>query len=98
MRLFIHHAGSICASQPVNCILTLSSLALVNKSCIKMTSVTVCYSDILKVHSMSPIRRTKWHALSTTVIFIHQVSSVGCMYSACIVFQHIKLHSIIYAR
>ncbi len=52
-----------------------------------MTSVTVCYSDILKVHGMGPIRRTKWHALLTTVIFMHQVSSIGCIRSAWIVFQ-----------
>lgn len=59
-----------------------------------MTSVTVCYSDILKVHGMGPIRRTKWHALLTTVIFMHQVSSIGRIRSAWIVFQQIKLQSL----
>lgn len=80
---------------PVNCILTTSYPTVVNM----MTNVTVCYRDILKVHGMSPIRKTKWHALSNTVIFIHQVSSIGCIRSACIVFQHIKLQSLeMYAR
>lgn len=54
----------------------------------------MCYSDILKVHGMSPIRRTKWHALLTTVIFMHQVSSLGFIRSGCIVFQQIKLESL----
>lgn len=89
----------ICTSRPVNCILKSSSLALVNKSCIKMTSVTVCYSNILKVHSMNPITRTKLHALLTIVIFMHQVSSKSCTRSVCIIFQQIQLQSLeTYAR
>lgn len=65
-----------------------------------MTSVTVCYIDIRKVHSMSPIRRSKWHALLTTVIFMHQVSNIGFIRKACIVCQKLQLQSLyaVYAR
>lgn len=60
----------------------------------------MCYSDIRKVHSMCPIRRSKWHALLTTVIFMHQVSDIGFITRACIVFQKLKLQSLyaVYAR
>lgn len=61
-----------------------------------MTSVPVCYSGIL---SACPIRRSKWHALLTTVIFMPHVSSVGFIRSACIVFRLLKLQSVLmYAR
>lgn len=53
----------------------------------------VVVTFILRLHSMCPIRRGKGHALSTAVIFIHQLSGMGFITCASIVFQQLQLQS-----